>query len=78
LPHTSFRQHIWGDETLYTQNGSHAQSLREQLSASFSSFQFDVIFFGISEAVILVGAGRDVFLALFWLSADFAKASAPG
>jgi hypothetical protein len=44
-----------GDQALYTQNGSHAQSLREQLSASFSSFQFDVIFFGISEAVILVG-----------------------
>jgi hypothetical protein len=54
-----------GDETLYTQNGSHAQSFREQLSASFPSFQFDVIFFGISEAVILAAARPDVFLAIF-------------
>ena len=54
-----------GDKTLYTQNGSHAQSFREQLSASFNSFQFDVVFFGISEAVILVGARPGVFLALF-------------
>jgi hypothetical protein len=60
-----------GDGTLYTQNGSHAQSFRERLSASFNSFQFDVIFFGISEVVILVGASPDVFPAVFWLSARF-------
>jgi hypothetical protein len=70
-----------GDETRYTQNGSHAQSFREQLSASFNSLQFDVIFFGISETVILVGARPHVFwrffLAFFWLSADFVKVSAP-
>jgi hypothetical protein len=41
-----------GDGKLYTQNGSHAQGFREQLSASF---QFNQIFSSISEAVILFG-----------------------
>jgi hypothetical protein len=54
-----------GDETLYTQNGSHAQSFPEQLSASFSSFEFDVIFFGISEGGDFGGAGPTYFWALF-------------
>jgi hypothetical protein len=57
-----------GDETLYTQNGSHAQRFREQLAAPFSSFEFDVIFFGISEALIFWGARPDVFLAFRLIS----------